>query len=72
MDELGPRFWLWVVGVALAIGVGGILLFTLVGAVWYAWGFFGAIIFFGLLLIVAGWFYDRAHARPGDDLDTSA
>ena len=38
MDEsLGWRFWLWVIGVALAVGIGGLLLFLLVGAAWYRW-----------------------------------
>lgn len=63
MDELGGRFWLSVVGIALAIGIGGILLFTLIGFAWYAWGFFGALIFFGIVLIGAGWLIDRSKAR---------
>ena len=35
-DGFGWKFWLWVIGVALAIGIGGMLLFILIGAAWYA------------------------------------
>jgi hypothetical protein len=69
MDEFGWRFWLFVVGVALAIGIGGILVFTLIGAAWYAWGAFGALVFFGAILLALGWMYDRAHARRYDEAD---
>lgn len=65
MDEgegLGGRFWLWVVGVALAVGIGALLLFLLVTAAWARWGFLGAMIFFGALLLIFAWFWDRTHA----------
>jgi hypothetical protein len=67
MDDLGGRFWLWVIGVSLAIGIGGMLLFLLIGAVWYSWGFFGALIFFGGLALLYGWFYDRRQAKKYQD-----
>lgn len=63
MDELGWKFWLWVIGVSLAIGIGGLLLFLLIGAAWYSWGFFGALIFFSVIALAYGYFYDRSHAR---------
>jgi hypothetical protein len=64
MDEgLGGKFWLWVIGVCLAIGIGGLLLFLLVGAAWYRWGFFGALIFFGAIALLAAWVYDRRQQR---------
>lgn len=66
MDELGGRFWLKVVGIALAIGIGGIILFSLIGWAWYAWGFFGALIFFGAVLIGAAWLIDRSKARQSE------
>jgi hypothetical protein len=66
MDEsLGWRFWLWVIGVALAIGIGGMLLFLLVGAAWYRWGFFGALVFFCLIALAYGYFWDRRQRRHG-------
>ena len=66
MDEgLGWKFWLWVIGVALAVGIGGLLLFLLVGAAWYRWGFFGAMIFFGAILLPPPPIYDRRQRRHG-------
>lgn len=62
-EGLGGRFWLWVVGVSLAIGIGGLLLFLLIGAAWYRWGIFGALIFFGALALLYGWIYDRRQAK---------
>ena len=67
MDEVGWKFWLWVIGVALAVGIGGLLLFTLIGAVWYSWGFFGAIIFFGGISLIYAWFWDRRQAKKYDE-----
>lgn len=65
--SLGWRFWLSVIGVTVAIGVGGILLFSLVGAVWYAWGFVGALIFVIVVALGYGWFYDRRQTRRRED-----
>ena len=68
MEEgLGGKFWLWVVGVALAIGVGGLLLFTLVSAAWYKWGFFGALLLFGAIALLFAWFYDRRQAKKYEE-----
>jgi bacteriorhodopsin len=53
------KMLLLVLGVAIGIGVGGILLFTLIGWAWYAFGVFGALIIFGGLLILMSWLIDR-------------
>jgi hypothetical protein len=65
MDELGWKFWLWVVGISLAIGIGGMILFLLIGAAWYSWGFFGALIVFCIIALLYGYFYDRRQRRHG-------
>jgi membrane protein implicated in regulation of membrane protease activity len=65
--ELGRGFWLWVVGVSLAIGIGGMILFLLIGAVWYAWGFVGALVFFSLLFLGAAYVHDRRHQKAYED-----
>jgi hypothetical protein len=70
MDELGWKFWLWVIGVSLAIGIGGLLLFLLIGAAWYSWGFFGALLFFGAIALAWGWYYDRSQAKKYHDRTT--
>jgi membrane protein implicated in regulation of membrane protease activity len=68
MEEgLGGKFWLWVIGVALAIGVGGLLLLTLISAAWYKWGFFGALLFFGAITLAFAWFYDRRQVKKYEE-----
>jgi uncharacterized membrane protein YedE/YeeE len=66
-DGPGAKFWFAMVGVILAIGIGSILLFLLVSAAWYRWGFIGGLLFFGGLLLVAAAIYDRTHRRRYDD-----
>jgi uncharacterized membrane protein len=61
-ESLGGKFWLSIVGICLAVGIGGLLLFLLVGAAWYRWGFFGALLFFGGILLIWAWIYDRRQA----------
>jgi hypothetical protein len=66
MDEgegLGGKFWLAAIGVCLGVGLAALLLFLLVSAAWYKWGFFGAIIFCGAVLLFWAWIYDRAHTK---------
>jgi len=62
-EKLGAKFWLWVIGVTIAAGIGVMLVFAIIGWAWYAWGALGALLFFGLLLLAFGWVYDRRQAR---------
>jgi hypothetical protein len=65
--ELGGRFWLWVIGIALAVGIGGFLVFALIGWAWYSWGLFGMFLLFGGIAVVFGWIYDKREARRRDE-----
>jgi hypothetical protein len=67
VDDLGARFWLKALGAILAFGLGGIILFSLIGMAWYEWGAFGGLLFCFALLIGIGWLYDRAHTKQYDD-----
>lgn len=70
MDDDGSLGWRFVgsiLGVCLAIGVGGFLLFWLVGAAWAKWGAFGALLFLGGALLLGAWFWDRRATRTYDD-----
>ena len=62
-EKLGSKFWLALIGGALAICIGALLLFVLVGAAWARWGGLGALIFFGVLLVAVGYIYDRRQAK---------
>jgi hypothetical protein len=71
MDDDGSLGWRFVgsiFGICLAVGVGGFLLFWLVGAAWYRWGAFGALLFFGGMLLLGAWFWDRRATRTYDDV----
>ena len=65
--SLGGRFWASVLGVCLAIGIGGFLLFWFVGAAWARWGGFGAILVLGAVLLLVAWIYDRRATRTYDE-----
>jgi len=68
MEEgLGARFWLGLIAVALAIGVGGIVLFFIIGTAWARWGLLGAFLFFSLVLLTFGYFYDRRQVKRYKD-----
>jgi hypothetical protein len=70
-DEIGAGFWLKLVGLAFAVGIGGMLIFLLLDAAWYRWGALGALLFFSGLLLVYGYIYDRRHAKAyAADLET--
>jgi cytochrome c biogenesis protein CcdA len=62
-DGLGKGFWLWTVAVVLGVGVACILIALVVTAAWAAWGAIGALIFFGLVLLLLGWIYDRRQVK---------
>jgi hypothetical protein len=62
-ETLGGKFWLKVIGICLAVGIAGLLLFLLVGAAVYRWGFFGGFLFLGAILLIWAWIYDRRHTK---------
>jgi len=56
---LGGKFWFSIMGIAVAAILGGVLLFIILGRAWYAWGGFGALLFFALALLGGSYVYDR-------------
>jgi phosphatidylglycerophosphate synthase len=69
-DELGAGFWLKLVGLVVACGIGGLLLFLFVGAAWARWGGLGALLFFFAVLLTWAYFYDRKHVKEYEDLES--
>jgi hypothetical protein len=60
VDEgLGSKFWFGMVGVILACTVGAVLVFLLISGAWWRWGAIGAFIFFGGVLMLVSWIFDR-------------
>ena len=69
MEEgLGAGFWLKLVGLAVAVAIGAMLIFLLLDAAWYRWGALGALLFFSGLLLVYGYIYDRRQAKAYADM----
>ena len=57
--DLGVRFWLIVLGLAIGGVVAFVLLLALLGWAWYTWGLLGAMIFFISVLALVAWISDR-------------
>jgi Kef-type K+ transport system membrane component KefB len=60
--DLGARFWFGIVGLAVGVAVAAYLIFVLMGYAWYAWGFFGMLLFFSAVMIVFAYVHDRREA----------
>ena len=60
---MGGKFWLAFVGIAIACGFAGLLLFVFLDAAWYRWGFFGTFLLLAAVLLVIAWFVDRRAQR---------
>ena len=58
-EGLGTRFYLKLAGGLAAIGLVLLIGLLVFWRALYAWGFFGAFLVLAVLLIIAGWFYDR-------------
>lgn len=64
---MGFRFYLWITGIALAIGIGFGLVMLLFTRAIYAWGFFGAFAVLAVVALALGWVSDRREARARDN-----
>lgn len=62
-SELGMRFWLTIVGVALGTVAVGAILFVVIGRIWWAWGFFGAFLAVAVGALGFGYVYDRRERK---------
>ena len=67
---LGAKFWLGLIGATLALAIGGLILFLIVGAVWYAWGFLGTLLVLFAVTAGFGYVHDRRAQRRYERLPT--
>jgi len=58
-EKLGGKFWLAIVGGAIACAVAGILCLLLIGAAWARWGFLAMFLLLSVILLGIGWISDR-------------
>lgn len=62
-EGLGAKFWVALLAIAVACGLGAVLVFVLFGFVWAAWGLVGAVIVFVALAAGASWLTERRARR---------
>ena len=63
----GLRFWLVLGGGIVAACLGGLILFSLFGLAWAAWGGFTALLVALALIIGVAWLLDRVQKQRYDD-----
>jgi hypothetical protein len=57
--SLGGRFWLGLIGISLALGVAGLVLFLVINRAFYRWGALGTLLVLGGVLVLAAYIHDR-------------
>ena len=57
------------IGGAIACGLAGMVLFLLIDAAWYRWGFLGTFLLIAAAVLIAAWFYDRRQAKRYEGYD---
>jgi hypothetical protein len=62
-DGLGFKFWGGLIGIILAIAIGGMIMFLIFSRAVYAWGFLGAFLVLGAIVILVAWIYDKKSQR---------
>jgi uncharacterized membrane protein len=61
--EFGGKFWLSLIGIAVAGMVAVMIVFFIIGWAWYSFGFLGAFLLLALVALFLGWWHDRREAR---------
>ena len=70
---MGAKFWLAFIGATIALGLAGLILFLLIDAAWYRWGFLGGFLLIAAILLVIAWILDRRTAkRYAEEYETPA
>jgi|GEM_PF-1777462 len=62
-DGLGFKFWGGLIGIIVAVAVGGMIMFLIFSRAVYAWGFLGAFLVLGAIVLLIAWIYDRKTQR---------
>jgi hypothetical protein len=65
MDDgsLGGRTWLKMFAILIPVAIAVILVFIFIKNAIIRWGFLGAFIAIGVVLLLFGWLYDRREAK---------
>ena len=57
--ELGAKFWLAVLGIAIAGAFGFLLIIEVIAWAWWHFGLLGGLLFISGILLLIGWVSDR-------------
>jgi len=60
---MGAKFWIGLMAAVVGLGIAALLVFLLIDAAWYRWGFFGGFLALAVVLLVIAWFVDRRTAK---------
>ena len=65
MEDEGPgfKFWASLFGVVIVGSIVALILMLIFTRAVYAWGVFGVLIAFSILLLGVAWIYDRRQAK---------
>jgi hypothetical protein len=66
--DLGAKFWVAVLGIAIGGALGFILLLAIIGWAWVTFGLLGGLLFLGLVLALIGYLSDRRTRNRYKDL----
>ena len=66
--ELGGRFWLGVLGIAIAGALGFMLVLKVIGWAWWNFGLIGGLLLISAVLLLIGWISDRRHRNRYEDV----
>jgi len=57
--HFGRDFWLKLIGGVLVCAIGTVVIFVVLGSVWYAWGFLGVLIVCTVVFGAMGYVHDK-------------
>jgi high-affinity Fe2+/Pb2+ permease len=69
--DLGAKFWLGVLGIAIAGAFGFLLIIGVISWAWWHFGLLGGLLFICVILLLIGWISDRRTRKryPAPELE---
>jgi uncharacterized membrane protein len=64
---MGAKFWIGFMAAVVGLGIAALLIFLLIDAAWYRWGFLGGCLALAVVLLVIAWIMDRRTAKRYDE-----
>jgi 4-hydroxybenzoate polyprenyltransferase len=61
--HFGGKFWLKLIGGVIACAIATVIIFIVLGSVWYSWGFLGALVVLAIVFGTMGWMHDKRERK---------